>query len=129
MHQTVTTLKQLTALKTETIIYAVVVMLFAVLISFIISSLIPYKGGTDRSYRARRFVFIIVDIVFSLGFWLFNQIYVMATIRNVGFQNQFAKTNLIGLVIVVIGYVLVGLLIAIILRKSKFATIFFKHKK
>lgn len=129
MHHPVTTIHQLSALKQETFVYAVVVMAVALLLSFVISSLIPYKGGKDNSYIARRVIFILCCLVSALGFWLYNQIVVMATIKNVGFQSQFSKTNLLCLLITVIGYVLVGFIIALIFKKSKFATVFFKHKK
>ena len=129
MHHPVTTIQQLSALKQETFVYAVVVMAVALLVSFVISSLIPYKGGKDNSFIARRVFFILCCLVSALGFWLYNQIVVMATIRNVGFQSQFSKTNLLCLLITILGYVLVGFIIALIFKKSKFATVFFKHKK
>ena len=130
MHHPVTTIQQLTALKQETFIYAVVVMAVALLVSFVITTfLIPYKGGKDNSYIARRVVFILCCVVSALAFWVYNQTVVMANIRNVGFQSQFGSINLLCLLITVIGYLLFGFLIAWIFKKSKFATVFFKHKK
>ena len=130
MHHPVTTISQLTTLKHETLIYAVVVMAVALLVSFVITTfLIPYKGGKDNSYIARRVVFILCCVVSALAFWVYNQTVVMATIRNAGFQSQFGSTNLLCLLITVVGYLLFGFLIALIFKKSKFATVFFKHKK
>lgn len=129
MHHSVTTIQQLSALKQETFVYAVVVMAVALLVSFVISSLIPYKGKKDNSFIARRVVFIFCCLVSALGFWLYNQTVVMATIKNVGFQSQFSKTNFLCLLITILGYVLVGFFIALVFKKSKFATVFFKHKK
>lgn len=129
MHHPVTTISQLTALKHETLVYAVVVMAVALLVSFVITTLIPYKGGKDNSYIARRVVFILCCVVSALTFWVYNQTVVMATIKNVGFQSQFGSTNLLCLLITVVGYLLFGFLIALIFKKSKFATVFFKHKK
>jgi len=105
-------------------------MAVALLVSFvIITFLIPYKGGKDNSYIARRVVFILCCVISALAFWVYNQTVVMATIKNVGFQNQFGSTNLLCLLITVLGYGLMGFLIALIFRKSKFTTVFFKHKK
>lgn len=129
MHHPVTTIQQLATLKQETLVYAVVVMIVALLVSFIIATLIPYKGGKDNSYIARRVVAILCCVFSALGYWIYNQTVVMGTIKNVGFKSQFATTNLLTLLITVLGFVLVGLLVAIVFKKSKFATIFFKHKK
>jgi len=120
MHHPVTTIQQLTALKQETFIYAVVVMAVALLVSFVITTfLIPYKGGKDNSYIARRVVFILCCVVSALAFWVYNQTVVMANIRNVGFQSQFGSINLLCLLITVIGYLLFGFLIAWIFKNPQ----------
>ena len=57
-------------------IYAIVVCLVAILIAFIISNLIPFEGGVDKSYVKRRIAYIVVGVVACLSFYLFNDIYV-----------------------------------------------------
>ena len=86
----ITALPQLQALQDNTMIYAVVV----ILIAFLISLMIPYKGGKDNSYIKRRVAFIIVGIVACLAFYLYNDIYVKGFIMNAGFKSMFVKTNL-----------------------------------
>ncbi|MBR6774624.1 MAG: hypothetical protein IKM23_02775 [Bacteroidales bacterium] len=125
----ITTISQLEALQSNTMVYAVIVCLTAVLVAFIISLMIPYKGGVDKSYVKRRIAYIIVGIVASVAFFLFNELYVMNFIMNAGFQTEFAATNLQCLGITIGGYIIVGLVIMIAFRHSKFGSILGKVKE
>lgn len=125
----ITTISQLEALQSNTMVYAGIVCLTAVLVAFIISLMIPYKGGVDKSYVKRRIAYIIVGIVASVAFFLFNELYVMNFIMNAGFQTEFATTNLQCLGITIGGYIIVGLVIMIVFRHSKFGSILGKVKE
>lgn len=125
----VTTMPQLKSLQSSALMYAAIVALGALLIAFIIATLIPYKGGKDNSYVARRIVYIVTAIVAIAGYFLFNHLYVRPCIKNAGFASQFDTTNLIGVGIIFGAYVIIGLLIALCFRRSKFATVFLKPKK
>ena len=46
----ITTLPQLEALQNSTMIYAVITALVALLLAFLISLMIKYQGGLDKSY-------------------------------------------------------------------------------
>lgn len=129
MNHPITTLQQLKSLQADTYIYAVIVMAVAFAISFLIANIIAFQGGKDKSYKVRRIWYIIIGFVGAFGFWLFNTLSVSSNIRNAGFRAQFATTNNLCLLITVLGYVALGLLVALCFRKSKFTTIFFKHKK
>ena len=125
----ITALPQLQALQDNTMIYAVVVFLVAILIAFLISLMIPYKGGKDNSYIKRRVAFIIVGIVACLAFYLYNDIYVKGFIMNAGFKSMFVKTNLQCLAITIGGYIVTGLVIMFAFRHSKFGSILGKGKE
>lgn len=125
----ITALSQLQALQDNTMIYAVVVFLVAILIAFLISLMIPYKGGKDNSYIKRRVVFIIVGIVACLAFYLYNDIYVKGFIMNAGFKSMFVKTNLQCLAITIGGYIVTGLVLMFAFRHSKFGSILGKGKE
>ena len=125
----ITTISQLEALQSNTMVYAGIVCLTAVLVAFIISLMIPYKGGVDKYYVKRRIAYIIVGIVASVAFFLFNELYVMNFIMNAGFQTEFATTNLQCLGITIGGYIIVGLVIMIAFRHSKFGSILGKVKE
>lgn len=130
MQTPITTLPQLKTLQGNTYVYAIIVMAVAFAISYIVATcIIPYKGAKDTSYKIRRVFYIIIGFVGAAGFWLYNQLSVMPRINNVGFKGQFAMTNNLCLLITVLGYVALSLLVAVSFRKSKFSTIFFKHKK
>ena len=125
----ITALPQLQALQDNTMIYAVVVFLVAILIAFLISLMIPYKGGKDNSYIKRRVAFIIVGIVACLAFYLYNDIYVKGFIMNAGFKSLFVKTNLQCLAITIGGYIVTGLVLMFAFRHSKFGSILGKGKE
>jgi uncharacterized membrane protein len=125
----ITALPQLQALQDNTMIYAVVVFLVAILIAFLISLMIPYKGGKDNSYIKRRVAFIIVGIVACLAFYLYNDIYVKGFIMNAGFKSMFVKTNLQCLAIAIGGYIVTGLVLMFAFRHSKFGSILGKGKE
>ena len=125
----ITALSQLQALQDNTMIYAVVVFLVAILIAFLISLMIPYRGGKDNSYIKRRVAFIIVGIVACLAFYLYNDIYVKGFIMNAGFKSMFVKTNLQCLAITIGGYIVTGLVLMFAFRHSKFGSILGKGKE
>lgn len=125
----ITTLPQLQTLQVNTMIYAVVVFLVAILITFLILLIIPYKGGIDKSYVKRRVAYIIVGIVSCLAFYMYNDIYVKGFIMNVGFKTMFVKTNLKCLGITIGGYIIIGLAIMFAFRYSKFGSILGKIKE
>lgn len=126
--QNVVTKIQLDQLMNDTMIYAVIVFLAALAVSFVICTLIPWQGGHDRSYIRRRWVFVIVGILFVLGFWLYNDQVVATTIKSAGFQNMFKACNMKCLIITSIGYLLFGGILMCVCRNSKFASIIFKIK-
>lgn len=125
----VTTVQQLEALKQTTLVWAVIIFVVAFAVSFLVATLVPYKGGKDTSYIARRIFYIIIGVLAAAGYWIYNFLVAIPAIKNPGFQSQFSQTNLVSAVIIVLGYVVLGLLVACIFRRSKFSTIYLKHKK
>lgn len=123
------TLKQLQDLQTETYVYAVIVVLVIVAFAFLIANLIPFQGGTDKSYVKRRVASIVCIIVGAIVFFLYNNLYVASHIKQVAFSNQFFTTTMICLAITVIVPVVVGLVIMFIWRHSKFGSMLGEEKK
>lgn len=114
---------QLDQLINDTYVYAVVVLVVAVAIAFLVSNLIVWEGGTDLSYVKRRIAFIIIGVIAVLGFWLYNDLIVTGSIRNAGFQNMFRACNRNCIAITSLGYVLISLIIMFSFRHSKFGSI------
>ena len=123
----VTNAHQLEPLLGTTYVYATITMLVALAISILVAQLIAFQPRNDRSYITRRIWSIIICIVSAVGFWLYNQLYVMGTITREPLQNRFAMTNLACLGITIGGYAVLGLVVALVFRKSKFATVYFKN--
>lgn len=113
----------------DTMIYAVIVFLSALAVSFAICSLIPWQGGHDRSYVTRRWVFGIAGVVSALGFWAYNDLFVATSIRNAGFQNMFEACNMRCLAITIGGYLACGVTVMLLSRHSKFGSILGRIKK
>lgn len=128
MHNQVINLAQLNQLVSDTYVYAVIVVLVAVLISILGTSLVPWQGGKDKSYVTRRIIFVIVGIFAILGFWLYNDQVVADTIKNQGFLQMFKSCNLKCLGITSVGYLLISGILMCVFRNSKFASIIFKIK-
>ena len=125
----VTTPIQLEALKSTTLMWAAIICVAAFAISFLVATLVPYKGGKDTSHVTRRIWYIIITVLAAVGYWIYNFLAVLPTIKNPAWQGQFSQTNLISVAIILLGSVVLGLVVSVIFRKSKFATIYLKHKK
>ena len=124
----ITTPDALQSLQNETIVYSIEVCAIAVGLAFLAANLVPYKSN-GRSYITRRIWFVIVGLVCSLGFYVYNDLEVKPTITNVGWQSMFSETNLQGLIIIVVGYIIASLILMFIFRNSKFGSILGKVKK
>lgn len=125
----VTNLQQLNQLMNGTMVYAIVVAIVALVVALIVANLFPWEGGNDRSYVKRRISYIVIGVVAVLGFWLYNDLVVAETIRNVGFQSMFKACNVKCLFINLGIYVVVGVVLMFVFRRSKFGSILGKIKK
>ena len=123
------TLPQLQALQTETFIYAAVVAIAIFALAFLAANLTPFQGGNDRSYIKRRIWLIVCMVLGTLGFWLYNDLYVSSYIQQAAFKNQFATTNLVCLGITLGGSLVISLIVMFVFRHSKFGSILGKEKK
>lgn len=122
------TIAQLHELQNETFVYAAIVAVVIFFVAFIIANIIPYQGGNDRSYITRRIWLIISVALGSIGFWLYNNLYVMSFIKKTAFQNQFSDTNLQCLCITIGGSIIISLIVMFVFRHSKFGSILGKEK-
>ena len=119
----VTTSKQLHALQNETWVWTAVVLLVALFVAWGISTLISWEGGKDRSYIKRRWACGIVWAVAWIGFFLYNDLYVMGSIQKAAYKTQFSHTIWQTLGVLAVGYVGLVLLLAYLTPNSKFGSI------
>ena len=125
----IATLNQLQDLQNSTWIYAIAVCFIAIAIAYLVSNMIAWQGGNDKSYIKRRVWWVIIGFVAGLGFWIYNDVVNVHRIVNVGFKHMYSQTNLLCLFVVLLGYFGISLLImATLFRKSKFGSILGKQR-
>lgn len=125
----IATLSQLQDLQNSTWIYAIAVCFIAIAIAYLVSNMIAWQGGNDKSYIKRRVLWVIIGFVAGLGFWIYNDVVNVHRIVNVGFKHMYSQTNLLCLFVVLLGYFGISLLIMTTLfRKAKFGSILGKQR-
>ena len=125
----IATLSQLQDLQNSTWIYAIAVCFIAIAIAYLVSNMIAWQGGNDKSYVKRRVWWVIIGSVAGLGFWIYNDVVNVHRIVNVGFKHMYSQTNLLCLFVVLLGYFGISLLImATLFRKAKFGSILGKQR-
>lgn len=124
----ITTLPALQSLQDETMVYAIIVGLVALAISYIVASCIKWKGGNDRSFIKRRICYIVIGLAAAAGFYVHNDLFVKPNITNAGWQSMFSGTNNICLLINLGVYIVGGVLLMFVFRHSKFGSILGREK-
>jgi Na+-driven multidrug efflux pump len=123
-------LKEVQALIGETYMYAVIIGIVAIVLAFIIANCIKWQGGKNpRDHAKRRIWYIIIGLVFTIGFFLYNTLYVSSYITKAPLQAQFSTANILATLIVLGVYVVAGILTMLILRSTKWGSILGKSKK
>ena len=124
----ITTLPALQSLQDETMVYAAIVGAVALGLSFLVASLVAWKGGNDRSYITRRIWYVIIGLVAAAGFYVYNDLVVKPDITNAGWQSMFSDTNLICIGINLGVYIVGGVILMFVFRHKKFGSILGKEK-
>jgi Na+/H+-dicarboxylate symporter len=122
--------KDLDALIGETYMYAVIVAVVALVLAFIIANVIKYQGGKNATDHIKRRVwYIITGIVAPIGFFLYNNLYVSDFIKTRVLETKFSTANNLATLVVLGVYVIVGILLMLVMRSSKWGSILGKSKK
>lgn len=124
----ITTLPALQSLQDETMVYAAIVGAVALGLSFLVASLVAYRGGNDRSYITRRIWYVIIGFAAAAGFYVYNDLVVKPNITNAGWQSMFSDTNLICIGINLGVYIIGGVILMFVFRHKKFGSILGKEK-
>jgi hypothetical protein len=124
----ITTLPALQSLQDETMVYAAIVGAVALGLSFLVASLVAYRGGNDRSYITRRIWYVIIGFAAAAGFYVYNDLVVKPDITNAGWQSMFSDTNLICIGINLGVYIIGGVILMFVFRHKKFGSILGKEK-
>ena len=124
----ITTLPALQSLQDETMVYAAIVGAVALGLSFLVASLVAYRGGDDRSYITRRIWYVIIGFTSVAGFYVYNDLVVKPDITNAGWQSMFSDTNLICIGINLGVYIIGGVILMFVFRHKKFGSLLGKEK-
>lgn len=123
-------LEEVQALIGKTYMYAVIIGIIAIVLAFIIATLIKWQGGKNpRDHVKRRIWYIIIGLVAPIAFFLYNALYVSSYITRAPLQAKFATANIMATLAVLCVYVIVGILTMLIMRSSKWGSILGKSKK
>jgi Na+/H+-dicarboxylate symporter len=129
-YRKIETLKQVEALIGSTYMYAVIVAVAALVLAFIIANVIKYQGGKNATDHIKRRVwYIITGIVAPIGFFLYNSLYVADFITKAPLQAKFSIANIYATLAVLGIYAVVGILLMLIMRSSKWGSILGKSRK
>jgi len=124
------TLNQLDALIGQTYIYAIIGAAVALVLAFLIANLIKFEGGKNsRDHIKRRVWYIVIGIVFTFSFYLYNALYVSDYITKSSLQAKFSTANLFSTLVLLGIYIGAGLLTMLLIRSSKWGSILGKSKK
>lgn len=107
----IATLNQLQDLQNSTWIYAIAVCVIAIAIAYLVSNMIAWQGGNDKSYIKRRVWWVIIGFVAGFGFWIYNDVINVHRIVNVGFKHMYSQTNLLCLLVVLLVYLVLACLL------------------
>lgn len=119
----ITALPALQQLQSETIMWAIIIGLIALLIAYVAAILVNYQGGKDRSYVTRRWIYSLIGIFTCIGYFGYNDIFVKSNINNMGWQSEFSETNFACIGIIAAIYLIGGVTLMFIRKKNKFGTI------
>jgi hypothetical protein len=117
-------IKQVDALIGETYVYAVCVAIVALAIAYLIARIIKWKGGKyDSSPLKRRIWFIIIGLVGTIYFFLYNMMVVSPKITKEPLLAKFRTSNLIATLCILAIYIILGIITMLIFRRSKWGSI------
>ena len=89
----ITTLPARQSLQDETMVYAAIVGAVALGLSFLVASLVAYRGGNDRSYITRRIWYVIIGFVAAAGFYVYNDLVVDGRLNHKGTYVHIANAS------------------------------------
>lgn len=116
---TVKTPAQLDALSIQTYILGAVVGIVFLLIAVLIANAIKFEGGSNpRDPAKRKLWFWILLFLSFVGFFLFNMFIVAKTVAP-NLQAKFMTTNIIGSVIALSIYFILGFILSKIFKNGK----------
>lgn len=124
------TLRQVQALIGDTYMYAAIIAILALVLAYVVANLIKFQGGKNPTdHITRRVWFVIIGILSTIGFFLYNALYVSTFITKAPLQAKFSSANLMATLMILGIYFVLGIIIMLIMRNSKWGSILGLSKK
>jgi hypothetical protein len=122
-------IRQVDALIGQTYVYAVLLALIALAVAYLIARLITWKGGKiDNSPIVRRVWYIVIGLVTPAIFFLYNTLVVSDKITKAPLVARFTTANIYATLIILAIYAVLGILLMLLMRKSKWGSILGRSK-
>jgi ABC-type tungstate transport system substrate-binding protein len=123
-------IKQLDALVSQTYMLGIIAAIIALVLAFIIAYIIKFQGGKgSRDHIIRRNWYIAIGLVATIGFFLYNFLYVSTQIAKAPLQAKFSTANIIATLALLGIYIVVGILTMLVMRNTKWGSILGKSRK
>lgn len=127
MNTVIRTLPQVQQAQADAWVYGLIVAGVALAIAIAIAFMINWRSDR-RDFITRRIWFVVIGLVSSAGYWLYNAQTIVPQIQNPGFRNMFEATNLYVLFTGIGVYAAAGIFLMLCFRTSKFGSILGKKK-
>jgi preprotein translocase subunit SecG len=126
----ISTIQQLQAQVSTTYIMAIICAGVCILLSIGIASMIPYSpGARDRSFVKRRIWYIILGFVAAVAFFLTNYFVIVDRIKSPALEAKYINGLSISTGLLTGLYIVLGILIMVIFKKSKYGSILNRKSK
>jgi hypothetical protein len=113
-------LRGVDALISSSYIFAIIFMGVAILLAVLVSNIIKFEGGSNpKDEKKRRIWFWIFAILGPVSFFLFNVLSVIPSIRKGPAVSKFGSTHIIASAIILVGYVVIGFILAKVMKNGK----------
>lgn len=127
MNTIIKTIQQLHQAQADAWVYGMIVCGIALALAIVIAFIVPFRSDF-KDYVTRRVCFILAGLVFPAAYWLYNMQVIVPKISNPGFKSMFEKTNLTVLLASIGAYFIIGIVLMLVFRKTKFGSILGKEK-
>lgn len=127
MNTYIKTLDQLHQAQADAWVYGLIVCGVALAVAIVLAFVINWRSDR-RDYITRRIWFVVIGLVAPAAYWLYNMNAIVPKIQNAAYKSEFEGTNLYVLLSSIGIYFVVGILLMLGFRNSKFGSILGKKK-
>lgn len=127
MYKNSYTLKTLDGLITNTYILAIIVAIIFIVVSMLVANMIAYEGGkAPQDAKKRKVWFFVLGTFSTIVFFLWNFFHVSGLVKGAKAQDDFLMHNAIATGVTLVVYIIIGVIVSKLMKRSKYGTIFSK---